>query len=71
MCQSDSWIYRLSYLSIVTGFGIHFLIDDDQLYVFLIPPPGQWQRDMFYKQDPEYQAYRKAHQIYPTTSDLS
>ncbi len=50
-----------------TGYGIHFLIDSDQIFVFLIPPPGVWSRSIFYKDDEVHRAYRKAHQIYPAS----
>ena len=60
----------------VTNYGIHFLIDGPQLYVFLLPPEefkdmlgrititgGSWTRDIYYSD--RYVNYKKQHQIYP------
>jgi hypothetical protein len=47
------------------GYEVHFVIDKEQIFVYLLPPPTVWNRDIFYNDDPAYQKYRLAHQIYP------
>jgi hypothetical protein len=60
----------------MTNYGVHFLIDGAQLYVFLLPPEemkdslgrvsvvtGGWTRDIYYLD--RYADYRSQHQIYP------
>jgi hypothetical protein len=60
----------------VTNYGIRFLIDGAQLYVFALPPyetkdvfgrvtvhGGGWVRDIYYSD--HYRDYKQQHQIYP------
>jgi len=50
----------------ITNFGIHFVVKDAQLYVYLIPPPGVWPAGALRSTAPAtMSAYLKQHQIYP------
>lgn len=64
----------------MTNRAIHVVIDDSQLYVFLLPPleikdalgrasvvPAPWERRIYFYNG--YSAYRKAHQIYPDVAN--
>lgn len=51
----------------ITKHEIHFLIKGNQLFIYLIPPPGGFDYYSFKNRDsnPDYAAYFKKHQIYP------
>ena len=53
----------------ISDCGIHFVVKEQQLYVYLIPPPGVWPAGAMRSSAPaSMSAFLLQHQIYPDQS---